>query len=560
MTELTRRTLLVGGAAATAATALGAHSAISPAAANAPCPTISIKDFLAAAEAQALSNDERGMIVNQGIELLKSFYAHLPIKRVMYGADPLERLRLLQQRLPWLNSDRQFHAEMLGTFASLHDMHTVYQLPQPYAMAHAWLPFKVESCVEGGQRKYIVSRVADDFTHATFQPGVEVRYWNGVPIARAAQLAGGEGANPGARHALGLARLTYRHLRWQLPPEEEFAIVRYLAGGQELDISIPWNVSTNPDRSGLCDVDPTGTCTEVEQIQKFRKFLYRPYDFCHQFSDEDPELISTPDGDFGYIRIFTFERKVSDDQFVADFRAKVDRLAGSVKGLIVDVRDNGGGATRASERIVQFVAPTPGTIDPIRLYFVATPVTLQLCKLGAPVQGLGPNGLTTWIPSIERALQAGAPFSDSFEYTSKSACNVADRRVFPHPVIVVTSALTYSAGEYFVAGFQDHGGMILSVDETTGGGGAGVRQDFELSQFFVDANQTSPLRDLPKDAGFKVAFRRAMRSGLSTGRDFEDIGIARNKSYAMTRNDLLNNNQDLKKEAIRLLLQMPSPT
>src|SRR5215813_9644778 len=146
MTELTRRTLLVGGAAATAATALGPRSVITPAAANAPCPTISIKDFLAAAEAQALSNDERGMIVNQGIELLKSFYAHLPIKRVMYGADPLERLRLLQQRLPWLNSDRQFHAEMLGTFASLHDMHTVYQLPQPYAMAHAWFPIKRQPC------------------------------------------------------------------------------------------------------------------------------------------------------------------------------------------------------------------------------------------------------------------------------------------------------------------------------------------------------------------------------------------------------------------------------
>src|SRR5262249_60924459 len=101
-------------------------------------------------------------------------------------------------------------------------------------MAHAWLPFKVESCVEGGQRKYIVSRVADDFTHATFQPGVEVRYWNGVPIARAAQLAGGERANHGARHALGLPRLTYRHLLCQLPPAEAFDIGPYLAGRHEL--------------------------------------------------------------------------------------------------------------------------------------------------------------------------------------------------------------------------------------------------------------------------------------------------------------------------------------
>ena len=36
----------------------------------------------------------------------------------------------------------------------------------------------------------------------------------------------------------------------------------------------------------------------------------------------------------------------------------------------------------------------------------------------------------------------------------------------------------------------------------------------------------------------------------------EDRGVLRNRPYAMTRRDLLNHNEDLKKEAARLLAQM----
>jgi hypothetical protein len=40
------------------------------------------------------------------------------------------------------------------------------------------------------------------------------------------------------------------------------------------------------------------------------------------------------------------------------------------------------------------------------------------------------------------------------------------------------------------------------------------------------------------------------------GNEVEDRGVFRDRPYAMTRRDLLNHNEDLKREAARLLAQM----
>jgi C-terminal processing protease CtpA/Prc len=558
MRQITRRNVFTGAAAATAATVLTPISGIRPAIAFAPCPTTSVKEFLAHAQDQQLNLDDRIQLIEQAIKLLNGFYAHLPLKRAMYGVDPLERLRLLRQRLRQVGGGVQFHAEMRDIFASLRDMHTVYYLPEPYASAHAWLPFKVEACVEDGRRKYIVSNIVDGFVDATFGRGVEILSVDGIPVERAAELAGRHGSNPAAQLALGLARLSYRALLWEPPPQEDSVLIHYKAGGQELEISIPWSISTLPP--GTCDID-TPVCTEVEQLQKFRKFLYAPYENCTAFGD--PKRIPTPDGVFGYIRIFSFEKDLlGDETFVDTFKGLVSGLA-DTKGLIVDVRDNGGGSTRASERIIQFVTPQR-PIAPSRLYFVATPETLKFCRLPPAldpnkpsVTTLGPGGLEDWVESIQKALQNGGMFSDALQYTSDGDCNKSPPFSFPGPVIVVTSALSYSSAEFFAAGFQDHGGMILGVDETTGGGGAGYRMHQELHDYFVDAGKAadSPFQPL-NQGGFSVAFRRSVRVGSGAGKEIEDLGVYRNRPYVMTRRDLLDHNSDLKREAARLLAQM----
>jgi len=549
MRKLTRRTMLAG-AAATAATALapipGLHRF-----AKADACIQSLKDFLVAADQQQLTGADRETIVTKAIKLLDGFYCHLPIKQKLYNVDPLGRLRQLQIRAAQFNSDRPFHAEMMEIFTELHDMHTRYRPPTPYGSAHAFLPFRVEACKEDGRRKYIATLVLDNFiTQPTFVRGVEILQWNGDPIEQAIARAGGEGATLDARNAVGLARLTYRALQLQAVPDADTVRVRYRTDdNRELDIEIPWKVWSVSNDCSICT---------TAQIQNFGNFLFAPYNLCDDVIKS--ETHTTPNGDtFGYIRIYSFPMPPADpDQFVQKFRSAIAQFT-NAKGLIVDVRDNGGGSIRLSERIVQWVAPTPGAIEPSKLYFRATQAALDLCQLPMSVVGglgLPPDGSTAWVPSIQRALQNREPFSDAFHYTADGDANTSGRQPFPRPVIVVTDALTFSSAEFFAAGFKDHGGKILGVHETTGGGGANFRQLTDLGKYFTDSGMPSPFAALPNGAGFQVAFRRSKRVGLGAGKEIEDAGVERDFAHEMTRNDLLNKNQDLKNHAAALLAQM----
>jgi hypothetical protein len=501
------------------------------------------------ARAPALTSRQREQIVDQAMMLLEGFYVHLPLKRAMYAVDPVRRLKLLRHRLPQYKSDTRFHAEMTDIFASVRDLHTNYVLPAPFSDAHAWLPFKVESCFTRGVRQYIVSQKVKWFSkpgHRSFREGVEVLYWNGVPIERAIEQAAAEsgGANPAARRMLGLASLTYRFLAVSPPPDEEWVTVTYRSPGQTKlrEIRADWFVATMPPSK----VGPRGLALEVENLRRLNRILFKP-----EVDERNPfrvKKVTTPYGLFGYIRIFTFDVTDADD-LVQKFIRYVNGL-NNTKGLIVDVRDNGGGRTRAGERLIQLIAPGKPHVAPELVYFINTPLTLKLCQLRKSDTGLGPHGLSSWIESIERSIQTGATFSASFPYTDPKACNDIGP-IYDGPVIVISNAACYSATEYFVAGFQDHGGKVLGTDESTGGGGANVRSYSELRDYF---KRTHPFeKKLPKDLEMRVAIRRSIRVGRQAGNEVEDFGVRPDHCHEMTRSDLLHGNVDLINEAARLL-------
>ena len=54
-----------------------------------------------------LTLDERKLIVDQAIVLLTETYVHLPFKRAMHAIDPVQRLRLLRQRLDEMTAGRR---------------------------------------------------------------------------------------------------------------------------------------------------------------------------------------------------------------------------------------------------------------------------------------------------------------------------------------------------------------------------------------------------------------------------------------------------------------------
>ncbi len=464
-----------------------------------------------------LRDGERALIVDQAIMLLEGFYAHLPLKRAMYAVDPLQRLRLLRHRLSQFKSDRCFHAEMTNIFTSLCDLHTNYILPVPFKDANAWLPFKVEAYFDRNRRKYLVTRVAAWFTHPP-------------------------------------------------PPDEEWVIVQYRTQrGREHQTRIKWNVTALPPETA---VKHRGVSVETDRVRQIRKFLFEPeiVQFERKIATISAPLsvvkrtetimpgifratpVQTPHGKFGYVRIKSFQVDNPDD-LVLEFLRLIRLLP--QRGLIIDIRDNGGGRSAAAERMLQLISPRQ-PIEPERLYFINTPLTLKLCQVQKSNKDLGPSGLSPWIESIQRSIETGATYSASFPYTDPATCNAIGRQ-YPGPSIVITNALSYSATEFFAAGVQDHGGKILGVDRTTGGGGANVRTHQELRKLFQKSTQ-SPFKGLPKEAQLRVAFRRSVRVGPQTGNDVEDFGITPDYFHSMTRNDLLKGNVDLINYAASLLI------
>jgi hypothetical protein len=534
--------------------------------------------------ATPLRPQQRALIVDQAIILLESFYTHLPLKSAMYAVDPLRRLRLLRHRLPQIgtspsiDADLSFHAEMSEIFTSVRDMHTKYLLPIPFQAAGAHLPFEVETYFDGDERRFVATHFARWYTSpkATFRSGVEVLSWNGVPIARAVEIAARQsgGGNPAAQHANGLMRLTKRPLGTLSPPDEERVIVGYRTQrGYDHEVRIEWRVfPTLPPEKGSRRGRPKSRITmislahEIDQHRQIRKLVSAPHivtksakiartanktRFLRKKTDtvmvDDfrAEIVKRARVQYGYLRLFKFSMD-DPEGFVREF----ERLLGCFpeNGLIIDVRDNPGGKIVAAERILQLLTPRR-PIEPERLYFINTPRTLKLCELQAKGYDL-----FSWIPSMVRAVETGATFSASFPINSRADyCNDL-AQTYRGPVVLVTNALSYSAAEFFAAGFQDHRiGTILGIDNATGAAGAHVKDYDTLRKFFKDARDSPFEKTLPNQTGMTIALRRSVRVGLHAGAEVEDFGVTPDVLYRMTHKDLLKKNTDLIEYACSLL-------
>ena len=532
--------------------------------------------------------ETRRILVDQALLLLEQNYVHLSLKRAMHAVEPIQRLRLLRHRMDREQEEGPdtaltFHAELTRIFKSLRDLHTTYRLPYPFAGQAAWLPFLVEEFWEDAEHKYTASKVVSTLCPRSFREGVEILYWNGMPIDRAVEQNAERqaGSNPAAYHAQGLNSLTIRPLSQGLPPDEEWVTLRYRdLEGKIREWTVKWLVleprlayfglratDAGPEQLGLSaalGVDPY-----TDDIQSAKRILYggravmreeRLADLGERAAIANirggletllPSIFRAKSyGDVGYIRIFTFN--VNDaDLFIDEFLKLVRQLP--QEGLIIDVRGNGGGLIYAAERLLQVLTPRP--IEPERFEFTSTPLNLRLCQYhdgrSGPTRFKGLD-LSPWIPSLEQSVETGAAYSLGFPITRPDECNDRGQQYYG-PVALITDALCYSATDIFVAGFQDHDiGPILGISPSTGAGGANV-WSHAILQALLPEDAASPYEPLPNGADLRVAIRRTVRVGPRAGVLVEDLGVQPDAVHRMTRQDVFGNNEDLIAAAAGLL-------
>jgi C-terminal processing protease CtpA/Prc len=563
-----------------------------------------LADFLGGVGDGTLTLADRLLLVDQALVMIEQCYVHLVLKQSMHAVDPVQRLRLLRDRLATLTeetrgSEVEFHRELADIFASVRDLHTNYLLPAPFRGRTAFLPCLVERFVDppggdgagaGRGEHFIVTKVAASLAHPTFVPEVEVLHWNGMPVRRAVEANARQqaGSNADASFARGLDALTIRPLVRSLPPDEDWVVVTYRGlDGVEREIRLDWQVAvagvdgSDGTGRGVAGQAAQGVDIEVQAVNEAKKLMFAPRAVEAEADIASPAVaitrvavaaadvatsmptvfrarpVTTPSGTFGHIRIFTFG--VDDaDAFVAEFA----RLAGLLPagGLIVDVRGNGGGLIYASERLLQVL--TPRHIVPEPAQMTTTPLMLDLCERHDP-SPLDPTfDLAPWVDSLRQAVSTGAQYSNAFTITDETSANTVGQR-YHGPVVLVTDALCYSATDIFAAGFQDHRiGPVLGVDGNTGAGGANVWTHGLLELLMgTPVNPDNPFVDLPGGAGFRVSVRRTLRVGARrNGTPVEDLGIVPDERHHLTRADIVGANDDLLARAGELLVARPSYT
>ncbi|MEL6555906.1 MAG: S41 family peptidase [Cyanobacteria bacterium J06621_11] len=539
---------------------------------------------------------DRQQLVEQALVLIQENFVHLPMKEAMHGVDPIQKLRLIQHRLnqatdKTMDSEIEFHRDMSEVFTSVRDLHTNYLLPAPFAGRAAFLPFNIEECFdEKGKAQYIATHFVQGFSHEYFKKGVKIVTWNAVPIARAVAVSAHQhaGSNADARHAQGIDGLTIRPLTIALPPDALWVDIGYIdLDGEERELRQPWLVTPLRNDTNGVETDEVsenavamGTDLSAELIQKTRKMLFAPSVIAKEDTAKEEnkpkevsnekakpgeslettmdgifraQSVTTASGEYGYIRVFSFNVR-DPDAFIDEFIRLAELLP--QQGLIIDMRSNGGGHIYASEGLLQTI--TPGEITPEPTQFLNTPLNARICERhrNNPV-GID---LSPWVDSIQDSVETGAVYSRGFPITPYAFANGRGQK-YHGPTVLITNARCYSATDIFAAGFQDHKiGHILGVDGNTGAGGANVWDHGllrELLRVPEPADRQTPYEPLPHQSGMRVAVRRTLRVGEQAGTPVEDLGVVPDSRHALTKNDLLNGNQDLIDAAAAILKKMP---
>ena len=574
------------GTAAEAKTSAGKGAAAKSA--SAAAAAVPLATFLGSAG--SLTLEQRRLLVDQALLLLSENYVHLPLKVAMHAVNPLQRLRVLRARMArqtpaTMGEEWLFHREMSSVFHSVRDLHTNYLLPVPFAGKVAFLPFMIEKCYDAaGAEHYLITRTVTGYQAPQFGPGAEVTHWNGTPIARAVALNGAvfAGSNDAANLARGLESLTLRPLVIQAPPDEDWVRLTYIGlDGSDQELREEWKVATNlppmTDLDAISEVSASmGLDLDSDEKSRAKKALYVREVVELERGRSSAELaapaavagadlpttmpgvfrareVVTPSGTFGQLRIFTFS--VQDP---VAFRDEFVRLAAALpqNGLIVDVRDNGGGHIFASEFTLETMSPRRIAPEPVQ--FVSSPLNLRICRRHKD----NPAGidLGPWFESLDLAIETGAQFSAASPITPESGANDIGQ-TYLGPVVLITDARVYSATDIFAAGFADHEiGTILGVDDNTGAGGANVWTHGLLATLLNEPpppDETSPYVALPNGANLRVAIRRTLRVGKLAGTPVEDLGVKPQETHRMTQADLLEGNVDLLNRAGELLAAQP---
>ena len=509
--------------------------------------------------------------------VLGEWNPNLFVYRNVAGTDPSVRLRRYARTITRGTSSFEFQNTMGNIFRAAHDSHTSYFLPAPFSQSQARLGFeaqvfyvKGDNDKEGNpRRRYVVDDIMQSLipTNLSFGVGAELLTYNGNSIDAAVLAAGrlSYGANLGAQVAEGVRYISSRQLIVHPVPGSAAVKIGYrTAGGSKGSITLPWLFMRTRDRGGAAaaamiprrhkrgaatgeddlvwrggrneskiEIEiPANAPTAPETVrvaESQRQTIAVAREFQAVFF---AETIGTKAGRIGHLQIKTFVAK--SNSAILNELARLLR-AMPARGLVVDIRNNGGGSFVFAEDAANVITGgvAPGFPGSWRGTALVRDAFLSLGDVG--------DGESSVLAAVQSAITVREPMSGpTLPLFQRNELDTGG--FYGGPIVTLTDASTYSAADMFTALQVDlRLSSVVGMDAATGGGGAGVI-DYEN----LVNNYPKVFTPLGTDAGtFRTAQYRFFRYGINKGALIESVGVAPNMRYFRTRDDVLNRDCDL---------------
>ena len=487
-------------------------------------------------------------------------YAHTPLKQKFYQLPQFNPAKLVQSLD--VNSTPTFLSGMSNVFVSARDLHQSFSWPKPFSCYRSIVPLEMAFIANlPFDQKVVIKNIGlesitDEVMRASFadllsrlDPGDEVlaideeNIWSAFAKAKVM----GAGANSWSSVQEGLWQLTYKgHWKEALPLKDSLKLqIKKYDTNEIVNLEIPWVIKKSSDceefqisghQKLLKSLHFRGDKKNLERHRFFHPRAVAGFDQVGEFSDSPDSsvgagIIATDKGILGYLRIDSFMPEDSHFTQVLDFiEQKVQEFEGKTVGLIIDVRDNGGGVY--GDILTQFFSKQK-VISQTEEIRASQLNKLMLDKMTANEELADPY-LMAYRQAVDEARARGASFTARLPINTDSYLN-SKGRIYTHQVKIITNPACYSYCDYFVTSMQDHLAAEVWIENglQTGGGGATV---LEYSGFQMVLPDLLPRLPMGQEMG--IAFSSGYRTGAKQNTPIENLGADADVVYWTTISDL----------------------
>lgn len=507
-----------------------------------------------------LTSDEKRLIAEQALILFRDLYVNRLAKQDFYSY-PLDPLPAIEEVLGSVDelSTEQFEGRVYEIFVSQRDLHLNYVFPKPYADFETYIPLTFTRVKSVGDPFEVRVESVNAEKCGQFYPGQRVPRvgdrvlaYGGLPVGEAVkgQLQTAQGANQYGGFSRALGMMTFIPHRLHLVPAEDAVrlTLQSFETGEVYDIDTPWLTLFPQPSSRLPGPGPVRkrSLLRDDLLQSIDLWQEEFNEFCAQngltpssaYPENDSDeptvkwgLIQNAFGTFGYIKVTSFVPE-RGDAFALDVIARLLQVQlGKTKGLIVDVRDNGGGSIVYADKMSQLFMPRSANAAQARL------LNTDLNRYIFNNSSVGPESKPEWTRVINEAEGTGRTYTETAPFTYASEANELGQAYYK-PVAVLADARSYSATDLFTCAMQDNlAATIFGEDPKTGAGGANV---ITHSSFCNSVGK--PFVPLPKGHAMRVSWRQSVRFGRNAGVLIEDNGCGADYDVSLSLQDLLGGN------------------